>query len=204
MEPHRHYPHDRPKQRTMTALENRASRQSPARVALVEAPASAQASALLDDAAEALPVYAWLAKTEAPEIVRARPGTDVTGCDTVLLALAAGTVAPDADGELLGSAAAGTRVYALVCVDDDPGAAADALAALRERCEARGLAWLGGLAIGDAGLLPRMACRPRMGWARRRVSEAVDQLLIALLAGQPFGEQCVRPSRYARLTCHPH
>ena len=86
---------------------------------------------------------------------------------------------------------------------DDRDAAADALAALRERCEARGLAWLGGLAIGDAGLLPRMACRPRMGWARRRVSEAVDQLLIALLAGQSFGEQYVRPSLYARVTCRP-
>lgn len=187
----------------MTALENRASHQNPARVALVEAPASARTSALLDDAADALPVYAWLAKTEAPEIVRARPGADVTGCDTVLLALAARTVAPGADGELLGSAAAGTRVYVLMCADDDRNAAADALAALRERCEARGLAWLGGLAIGDAGLLPRMACRPRMGWARRRVSEAVDQLLIALLAGQSFGEQYVRPSLYARVTCRP-
>ena len=86
-------------------------------------------------------------------------------------------------------------------MDDDPGVATHALAALEERCGERGLVWCGGLAVGDAGLLPNMARRPRMGWARRRVSEALDRLVLALLAGEDAGEQYVRPSRYARLTC---
>ncbi len=172
-------------------------------VALVGADGNAATSTLLADAAEALPVYARLSDVAAPELVRAATGADVARCDTVLLALTLGPSAPSVEELPLSYAPAGARVYALLCVDDDPEVATHALAALEERCGERGLAWMGGLVVGDAGLLPQMARRPRMGWARRRISEAVDQLLIALLARQPFGEKYVRPSRYARLTCRP-
>ena len=178
------------------------SSQQPARkIALVDASGTASTSALVADAAEALPVYAWLAKTEEPALVEARCGEDLAGSDTVLLALELGPNAPRVDELPLNYAAAGARVYALLCADDDPEVATHTLTALAERCEERGLAWMGGLVIGDAGLLPSMARRPRMGWARRRISEALDQLLIALLAAEPAGEKYVRPSRYARLTC---
>lgn len=172
----------------------------PGRVAIVAAGTDAATLALLADAAEALPVYARLAGTEPPELVRAGAGADVARCDTVLLGLGLdGTTRVE---ELpLSYAPAGARVYALVCADGDPGIATHVLAELEERCELRGLRWMGGLAVGDADLLPHLAHRPRMGWARRRVSEALDRLLIALLAGQPAGEQYVRPSRYALLTC---
>lgn len=166
-------------------------------VALVDADGGAAASALLSDAEAALPVYARLAGIEAPGLVRALPGGDVGGCDTVLLALTAKGAMARTDG-----LPRGVCVYALVCTAEDRPATDD-LARLERECGERGLAWMGGLLIGDAGLLPQMARRPRMGWARRRVSEAVDQLLIALLARQPFGEKYVRPSRYARLTCRP-
>ena len=169
-------------------------------VALVNASDSAATSALLADAVEALPVYAWLAGVAAPRLVRADAGADVARCDTVLLALSLdGTARVE---ELpLSYAPAGASVYALLAVAGDPQVATHALAALEERCVERGLEWRGGLTVGDAELLPAMARRPRMGWARRRVSEAVDQLLVALLAHRPFGEKYVRPSRYARLTC---
>lgn len=178
-----------------------AARALPTRVALVSAGGGDAASTLLADAAEALPVYARLSGVAAPELVRAVAGADVARCDTVLLALALGSAAPRVEELPLSYAPAGTRVYALLCVDDDPGIATHALAALEERCGERGLAWRGGLVVGDAGLLPDMARRPRMGWARRRVSEALDRLVLALLAGEDAGEQYVRPSRYARLTC---
>ena len=170
-------------------------------IAFVDAGGGAPASALLADVAEATPVYAALSGTKSPELVRPRCGRELAGCDTVLLALTMG--AADVDDLPVGHASAGTHVYALICTDGDPTVAAHALAALEERCEERGLAWMGGLAVGDAGLLPNMARRARMGWARRRVSEMVDQLIIALLARQPFGEKYVRPSRYARITCRP-
>lgn len=170
------------------------------RVALVDASHDAATGALLADAAEALPVYARLAGTEPPELVRADAGADVARCDTVLLGLSLdGTARIE---ELpLAYAPAGARVYALLTVAGDPQIARYALAALEERCELQGLRWMGALAVGDAGLLPRIARCPRMGWARRRVSEALDRLLIALLAGQHAGENNVRPSRYARITC---
>lgn len=166
-------------------------------IALVDAGGSAATSALLADAAAALPVYARLAGMEAPELVWPSSEREFADCDTVLLALMAKESVTQADG-----LARGTRVYALTCTGDerpDPGD----FARLKRECEARGLTWMGGLAVGEADLLPQMAIRPRMGWARRRVSEAVDLLLIALLAGQSFGEKYVRPSRYAHLTCRP-
>lgn len=169
------------------------------RLAIVDASGDAATAALLADAAEALPVYAELAGVAAPEPVRASAGRDVAGCDTVLLALRMEACATRVEELPVSYAPAGARIYALLCADDDPNIAAHALAELEERCEARGLAWMGGLAVGDAGLLPALGRQPRMGWARRRVSEALDALLIALLADRPFGERYVRPSRYARL-----
>lgn len=173
--------------------------QVPRRIALVDASDCAATSALLADAAEALPVYARLAGTQAPELVRAHAGRDVAPCDTVLLVLRLDGTSPRVEELPVSYASAGARVYALLCTEGDPGVAAYLLAELDERCEERGLRWCGGLAVGDDDLLPRIAGFPRMGWARRRVSEAVDELLIALLANESAGEKYVRPSRYARL-----
>ena len=179
------------------------SPQTPRHVALVDASATAPTSTLLADAAEALPVYAWLAGAEEPKIENARPGEDLADCDTVLLALELERGAVRIERLPVGHAPAEVRVYALVCTEEDPEVGSRALTALERCCEERGLSWMGGLVVGDANLLPRISGRPRMGWARRRVSEAVDQLLIALLAAEPAGERYVRPSRYAHLTCRP-
>lgn len=173
--------------------------QVPRRIALVDASNCAATSALLEDAAEALPVYARLGGAQAPELVRAHAGRDVASCDTALLALKLDGASPRVEELPVSYAPTGARVYALLCTEGDPGVATYLLAELDERCEERGLRWCGGLAVGDADLLPRIAGCPRMGWARRRVSEAVDVLLIALLAGESVGEKYVRPSRYARL-----
>lgn len=181
------------------------------------APADAALECLLADAAEALPVYAQLADVDAPELVRARCGRDLAGCATVLLALriqegAHGTEgmrgsegtrssegACGSEGTPLAYAAPGTGVYALLAVDGEPDIAVSTFAALEEACSARGLAWHGGVVVGDADLLPRVARLPRMGLARRRVSEALDHLLVALLANGNAGEKYVRPSLYGRL-----
>lgn len=172
----------------------------PRRIALagVDAGGTGAVGCLLADFAEALPVYARLAGMAAPELAHARCDRDVAGCDTVLIGLMLGAGAPDA-GELpLSYAEPGTRVYALVCTEGEPGFAAQELEALAERCGARGLRWMGGLAVGDAAVLPRVAGRARMGWARRRVSEAVDRLIAAVRAGLPAVDELARPSRWAR------
>lgn len=180
-------------------------------------PSDAALECLLADAAKALPVYAQLADVDAPELVRARCGRDLAGCATVLLALriqegAHGTEGAfdlkgtrgsegtcSSEGTPLAYAAPGTGVYALLAVDGEPDIAVSTFAALEEACSARGLAWHGGVVVGDADLLPRIARLPRMGLARRRVSEALDHLLVALLANGNAGEKYVRPSLYGRL-----
>lgn len=172
-------------------------------VACEDAAATAQKTALehlTGDFAEALPVYAWLSKTEAPRLVRARAGRDVALGETVLLAWSLEEGAPLAP-PLAAYVRPGARVYTLVVTasPDDPSLAAHALAELEEVCELRGQSWMGALVVGDAEVVRRFSRSPRMGWARRRVSEALDQLICALLAGAPAGEKYVRPALAARL-----
>lgn len=172
-----------------------------ARADAASRPQRAALEHLTSDFAEALPVYARLSRTEAPELVRAGAGRDVARADTVLLAWAVeeGALTP----EKLPAACArpGARVYGLVvaAAPDDPRVAAHALADMEELCELRRQAWMGALVVGDAEAVARFSRGPRMGWARRRVSEALDQLICALLAGAPAGEKYVRPPLAARL-----
>ena len=177
------------------------ARGTPMRVALAAHTTQEDATleCLLADAAEATAVYAQLAGVECPELVRARCGRDLAGCSAVLLALRLGERGRATEGTPLAYAEPGAGVYAIISVDEEPGIAAYAVAELEDACDARGLVWRGCVVVGDAALLPRVARQPRMGWARRRVSEAVDGLLLALLAKTDAGEKYVRPSLYARL-----
>lgn len=159
---------------------------------------------LTGDFAEALPVYARLAGTEAPQLVRPRSGRDVALGETVLLAWSLEEGSPPTP-PLAAYVRPGARVYALVITasPDDPSIAAHALAELEELCELHGHSWMGALVVGDAEVVARFSQGPRMGWARRRVSEALDQLICALLAGAPAGEKYVRPALPARLAARP-
>ena len=172
-------------------------------VARENAAAPAQRAALdhlTGDFAEALPVYARLSDTEAPQLVWARTGRDVERGETVLLAWSLEEGAPPTP-PLAAYARPGARVYALVVTasPDDPSLAAHALAELEELCELHGQSWMGALVVGDAEVVTRFSHSPRMGWARRRISEALDQLICALLAGTSTGEKYVRPPLAARL-----
>ena len=173
----------------------------PRRVALVAVDAADAVDCLLSDFAEALPVYARLSGMDAPELVRA-DGADMPGdCDTVLLG--ALFDARGGNGRLadaLRPCAPGTRVYALGATDArDPGCAGPALDTLASLCEELGLSWMGGVVVGRAALFPRVMGCPRMGWARRPASEAVDRLIAAVRSGLPADEELVRPSPWARV-----
>lgn len=160
------------------------------RVALVAAGDAPAAEALLADIAQALPVYARLAGVTGPDVVHTTPGRGDAGCDTVLLALGAG------EPPRLGGLAAGTRVYALLYLGGrGPESAEAALGGVQAACFEAGLSWRGGLVVSEAEHLARLMRTPRMGWARRRVSEATDRLIMALLSGRPLPPQCTCPSR---------
>lgn len=176
-------------------------REAPVRVALATLATQEDAAleCLLADATEATAVYAQLAGVECPELVRAHCGRDLAGCSAVLLDLRLGERGHATEETPLAYAEPGAGVYAIIAVDGEPGIAAHAVTELEDACDARGLVWRGCVTVGDAALLPRVARQPRMGWARRRISEAVDGLLVALLAKADAGEKYVRPSLYARL-----
>ena len=176
----------------------------PPRVALVNASPRASRSAtarLLGDLAEALPVYARMAGVDAPELVcaTARDAGLPAGCDAVVLgyplyvdALPSGLV--DLLVRARGELAPGTRVYALANMGFyEAEQVSPSFSVIEGFCAEAGLCWSGGVAVGAGGMVLPVARTPRMGMMRRGVSEAVDQLVTALLAGADAGAIEARP-----------
>lgn len=174
----------------------------PRRVALVCASPRGERSAtahLLADLAEALPVYARMAGVAAPELVDARGAKGLRGGDAVVLgyplyvdALPSGLVGllERARGELR----PGARVYALCNMGFyEPEQIVPSFLVLENFCAAAGARWMGGVAVGAGGMVLPTARSPRMGMMRRWVSEAVDQLIMAVLAGTGAGVIEARP-----------
>ena len=91
-------------------------------------------------------------------------------------------------------ASRGMRVYA-IAVDHsyDAENALVSLDALRVSCSEAGLLFSGGVLIGGGALLPRLVNKPRMGVARRRVSEATDELIEAVREGRDAGVIKAKP-----------
>lgn len=159
--------------------------------------------ALLSDLADATAAYARLGGATPPEItlVACPPSGELSDASSLLAVdslvvgysphvagLPSGLVA--ALGRLAGAPARGGRpdVYALGVHDlPDPGELLPSLAVLRGFCEETGLPWRGAVAVGGGDMVLPTAGSPRMGMLRRRVSEAVDQLALALLSGRPLG-----------------
>ena len=85
-------------------------------------------------------------------------------------------------------------VYGLCC--SAPFVASAALRGLEQvetACVEHGHVWCGGMAVRCAGVLPRLKNKPRMGMARRKVSEAADELLLAIRCGSRAGTVVSRP-----------
>ena len=176
----------------------------PCRIALVNTSSRADEKIsryLLDDLAEALPVYARLAGVASPEIAYAAPGEKIDACDTVLLGHTLRDVA--AAQEIIATQVApDTRVYALTHLRDSADSETPPRFSQMEACcEAAGARWMGGLVICGDRLVRVAAGAPRMGWKRRWVSEPLDRLIMTLLAGSSFDEPAVRPTLTARLAC---
>ena len=178
------------------------------RVALVNASPRGERSttaALLADLEEALGVYARVyGDGPAPEVVHVgcpRSGADgdaLSDCDTVLLGYPLYVDAPPAGlVDLLeraaGLLAPGTRVYALANMGFyEPEQIEPSFALLGQFCRMAGARWMGGVAVGAGPMVAAAAHGPRMGWARRAVSEAVDRLIAAMRSGSAAGFDGVR------------
>ena len=175
----------------------------PRRIALVNASSRADEKIsryLLEDLAEALPVYARLAGVASPELVRAAPGEKIDACDTVLLGHAPQDAAT-AQAIIATQLAPGARVYVLAHLCGGAGNETPPHFSQMEACCAEaGARWMGGLIVCEGNLVLSAANSPRMGWARRWVSEPLDCLIMAMLAGSPFDEPAARPTLAARIT----
>ena len=164
----------------------------PRSVGLVDLSAGAAdgaAGLLLADLAEAMRVYDRLghageAGYEPLEVMRVEP-EGVGEVDSLVVALGEGAAVPALDGLAL---ATGQRVYGLgVFAGDVPGGAST-FGSLAAACVAVGAVWCGVLVAPRAGLVARFAPGPRMGLFRRGVSEAMDDLIVAIRSGIPVGE----------------
>ncbi|MBM6817476.1 hypothetical protein H6A23_10010 [Olsenella uli] len=172
---------------------------APRRVTLVNAgPRDARSATahLLADLAEALPVYARMAGVEAPEVTEGAPsgrGAIVLGCESRADAPPARLL--DLLEDPRGTLAPGARVYAL-CVTGryEPERALPSLDAIERSCPAHGARWMGGVAVGGGELVLPTAGAPRMGIWRRRRSEAIDRLVVAILSGAETGVVLAHPA----------
>lgn len=81
-----------------------------------------------------------------------------------------------------------TRVYLIVAQESsDPNVAVPLLASVGQVCAELGLAWCGGMIVPKAVKRAKYAHAPRMGWRRRKLSEASDRLILAIRCGAEAG-----------------
>ncbi len=94
----------------------------------------------------------------------------------------------------------GSAVYGVCCCAARGVASCVAgLEALERLCDEAGLLYRGGMAVASAANLDRLRGRARMGRARRKVSEAADELLLAVRCGAHAGAIAARSGLFWRL-----
>lgn len=203
-------PGERRNARTVTDDPNsvRTAPALPRRIALIDASprdTDESISLILDDFAEAFEVYARLdadANTVVPQISRitwdnadAVDSHNLSAFDTIVLGFRThGDNRPTHFTALLKSLASHqdlmpeARLYAIAATDlYEPKAALPSSDELEDLCARAGISWCGGLAVGASDMIPAVAHTPRMGFLRRRLSEATDDLILAIRCGTTAG-----------------
>lgn len=180
----------------------------PRHITLINADDSCDKTAtelILDDFAEAFEVYARHdigVDAHIPEITRfALNRLDVADphelaqFDTIVLGYTlsddntlTGTTSPLPTLLAKGNLKAGTRLYAIASTDDyEPARVVSSFVLLEDFCSEHQLDWRGGLAVGASDMVLIAAKMPRMGMVRRHLSEATDELILAVRCGARAG-----------------
>ena len=176
----------------------------PRRIAVIDGGGDGRGSPIslvLDDFEEAFWVYARHGAgpdARIPRIDRLSPSDPAAlgaSADAVVLgcALRSGTM-PEEALMVVAALPEDTRLYA-IATDERYGAgsAPSPIASLRESCAETGVCCCGGLIAYASSLIPAAANMPRMGMARRRLSEATDRLILAVRCGTDAGTIEARP-----------
>lgn len=139
---------------------------------------------LAAELAQAGVVYEKIAQVDTPvEFIVAEKGPVAPGAGNALLALWDGS--GDIDGLLARWAGTSCPVYAICPAVANATRLADA-------CAEKGLRYRGALLVPNLERASALTRSPRMGFARRQVSEAADRLLYAARMGEAFETQTAR------------
>ncbi|MBE6469296.1 MAG: hypothetical protein E7001_04900 [Coriobacteriaceae bacterium] len=186
------------------AVGPRPSARLPRRIGLVDLDASSQPSTaglLLEDLTEALLAYDRVsnlpgAETDPPQITRIGAGaSSIAGVDAFIIG---GRLDGDHARRLErllphgGESLAGTRVYAVAVTEAASAAPLEpSLDDLAAWCQEHGLIWSGGVIVQGEAFTRAVQGTARMGWLRRRCSEAIDRLIGAIRGGMSVPEAAV-------------
>lgn len=170
----------------------------PKRIALVTVGEThALPSLMANDFEDALSAYSEIGGTRPPAVLHSLEGEPTV--DAVVIIFAASDARPTED--LLADLESTCLVYALAYDDtEDAKDALRALDALKKVCNELGLSWRGGLAIPCRAWYEMHMAKPRMGSARRSLSEATDDIVLALRCGDYAGVSIVKAPLRARIS----
>lgn len=170
----------------------------PKRIALVSVGETrALPSLMANDFEDALGAYSEIGGTRPPAVSHSLE--DDPAIDAVVVAFAANDAQSAVN--LLASLKSTCLVYALA--SEDSAGARDSLKALdilRDACSEQGLSWMGGLAVPCRAWYESHMAKPRMGCARRPLSEATDDIVLALRCGNYAGVSVVKAPLRARIS----
>ena len=170
----------------------------PKRIALVTVGKThALPSLMANDFEDALGAYSEIGGTRPPAVLRSLEGEPAVDAVVIIFTSSDARLAEN----LLKSLESTCLVYALA--SDDTEDAKDALRdldVLKDACNEQGLSWRGGLAVPCRAWYEARMSKPRMGGARRSLSEATDGIVLALRCGNYAGVSVVKASLRARIS----
>lgn len=167
----------------------------PKRIALVTVGEThALPSLLANDFEDALGAYSEIGGTRPPAVLHSLEGDPAIDAVVIIFAASDAQLAAD----LLASLESTCLVYALA--SDDAEDALIALDTLKDTCKTQGLSWRGGLAVPCRAWYEAHMAKPRMGSARRSLSEATDDVVLALRCGYYAGVSAVKAPLRARIS----
>ena len=170
----------------------------PKRIALVTVGETHALSSLMtSDFEGALGAYSEIGGTRPPAVLRSLEGNPAIDAVVIIFAACDARLAED----LLANLESKCLIYALASDDtEDAKDAIRALDALKDACSKHGLSWRGGLAVPCRAWYEAHMAKPRMGSARRSLSEATDDIVLALRCGNYAGVSIVKAPLRARIS----
>ena len=170
----------------------------PKRIALVAVGETHTLPSLMaNDFEDALGAYSEIGGTRPPAVMHSLEGEPAVDAAVIIFAASDARLAED----LLANLESKCLVYALASDDtDEVKDALRALDALKDACDKQSLSWRGGLAVPCRVWYEARMSKPRMGSARRSLSEATDDIVLALRCGNYAGVSIVKAPLRARIS----